>query len=162
DIAAAKVWAARRPEHAPAPTVLHLDFIKASEHEETSRASVERKRLDDMAAAQAERATALKAAEEALQREAQAERQRAELRKGGFVLLTALVVILCAAVAVAEIQRRHAVANLRAGQVTESHFRAEQAARALVGGDAATAALLALDGLPDTTSDDSLRRDRPY
>src|SRR5262249_25520823 len=57
DIAAAKVWAARRPEHAPAPTVLHLDFIKASEHEETSRASVERKRLDDMAAAQAERAT---------------------------------------------------------------------------------------------------------
>ena len=65
DIVQAKVWAGRRPKGAPDPTPMHFEFIRASEEEEEGRASAERKRLDEMAAAQEERAKALKAAEEA-------------------------------------------------------------------------------------------------
>lgn len=71
DIVAAKDWAARRPHNAPEPTGLHLDFIRASEEEEVSRASAERRRLDDIAAAQAARETALAEKETAQKREAQ-------------------------------------------------------------------------------------------
>src|SRR5262249_36607516 len=46
DIVDAKAWAARRPKDAPAPTALHLDFIKASEARETERASEESRRLE--------------------------------------------------------------------------------------------------------------------
>src|SRR5262245_794493 len=54
DIAEAKAWAARRPKSAPEPTSLHLDFIRASEEEAEARSSAERKRLDEIAAAQTE------------------------------------------------------------------------------------------------------------
>src|ERR1700760_3809544 len=54
DIAAAKAWAARRPKDAPEPTELHLAFLRASEDEETGRVSAERRRLQEMAAAQEE------------------------------------------------------------------------------------------------------------
>jgi TPR repeat protein len=65
DIAEAKAWAARRPKTAPEPTALHLDFIRASEEEAEVRSSAQRKQLEAMAAAQAERETALHEAEEA-------------------------------------------------------------------------------------------------
>jgi TIR domain len=42
DIGAAKAWAARRPRGAPEPTELHLDFLRASELEETARDSAEK------------------------------------------------------------------------------------------------------------------------
>lgn len=60
DIADGKEWAAGRPANAPEPTPLHLDFIRASEDEEQSRASAQRKLLEDRAAAQAERERALR------------------------------------------------------------------------------------------------------
>ena len=60
DIAEAKAWAARRPKSAPEPTALHLDFIRASEEEAEARSSAQRKQLEAMAAAQAERETALR------------------------------------------------------------------------------------------------------
>lgn len=59
DIAAAKTWAAKRPKGAPEPTSLHLEFLRASETEEDSRKSTERSRLEQIAAAQAEKALAL-------------------------------------------------------------------------------------------------------
>jgi TPR repeat protein len=65
DIAEAKAWMARRPNGAPEPTTLHLDFIRASEEEAEARLSAQRKQLEAMAAAQAERETALKKAEDA-------------------------------------------------------------------------------------------------
>ena len=65
DIAEAKAWAARRPKDAPAPTALHLEFIRASEEEAEARLSEQRKQLQEMAAAQAERETALREREEA-------------------------------------------------------------------------------------------------
>jgi hypothetical protein len=55
DIAEAKDWVARRPKSAPVPTALHLDFIRASEEEAEARLSAQRKQLEEMAAAQAER-----------------------------------------------------------------------------------------------------------
>ncbi len=59
DVADAKDWAARRPKDAPAPTNLHLDFIKASEEQETALSSAQRQQLEMMALAQEERAKAL-------------------------------------------------------------------------------------------------------
>ena len=81
DIAAAKDWAARRPKEAPAPTALHLDFIKESEAEEASRESAERKQLEEMAAANAERAKALADAQAALAREAAAQEAGTRARR---------------------------------------------------------------------------------
>src|SRR5215831_20675986 len=51
-------------------------------------------------------------------------------------------------------------AAFREGQKTESHFRAEQAKQAEA--DAVTAALLALEGLPDSTSTYDAQRTRPF
>src|SRR5262245_65759862 len=68
DIAEAKAWATRRPKNAPEPTALHLDFIRASEEEAEARSSEQRKQLEAMAAAQAERETALHKAEDAQQK----------------------------------------------------------------------------------------------
>jgi TPR repeat protein len=70
DIAEAKAWAARRPKSAPEPTALHLDFIRASEEEAEARSSAQRKQLEEMAAAQTERETALRQAEEAQRKRA--------------------------------------------------------------------------------------------
>jgi TIR domain len=76
DIAEAKAWATRRPQSAPEPTALHLDFIRASEEEAEARSSAQRKQLEAMAAAQDERAAALKEAEEAQQKRAKVEKIR--------------------------------------------------------------------------------------
>src|SRR5262249_23762764 len=70
DIAEAKAWVARRPKNAPEPTALHLDFIRASEQEAEARSSAQRKQLEAMAAAQAEREMALRQAEEAQRKRA--------------------------------------------------------------------------------------------
>ena len=76
DIAEAKAWAARRPKGAPEPTALHLEFIRASEEEAEARLSEQRKQLDAVAAAQAERETALAEREEALKQRARVARVR--------------------------------------------------------------------------------------
>jgi TPR repeat protein len=76
DIAEAKAWAARRSKSAPEPTSLHLDFIRASEEEAEARSSAQRKQLEAMAAAQAERETALRQAEEAQRKRATTARIR--------------------------------------------------------------------------------------
>jgi len=86
DIADAKDWAARRPKSAPEPTTIHLDFIRASEEEAEARSSAQRKQLEAMAAAQAEREkaqaereTALHEAQEALKQAADAQRKWARI-----------------------------------------------------------------------------------
>ena len=93
DIAEAKAWAARRPKSAPEPTALHLDFIRASEEEAEARSSAQRKQLEAMAAAQAERETALHEAEEALKQAADAQRKRARIRNIAFVVVSILAVL---------------------------------------------------------------------
>jgi hypothetical protein len=76
DILDAKIWVARRPKGAPEPTALHLGFIRASEDEAETRLSEQRKQLEAMAAAQAERETALHDREEALKQRARVARVR--------------------------------------------------------------------------------------
>jgi TPR repeat protein len=93
DIAEAKTWAARRPKNAPEPTALHLDFIRASEEEAQARSSAQRKQLDAMAAAQAEREKALHEAEEALKQAADAQRRRARIRNIAFVVVSIFAVL---------------------------------------------------------------------
>jgi hypothetical protein len=55
ELAACKAWRDRRPANAPELTDLQRAFLAASEEEAAARASAERKRLDEIAAAQAER-----------------------------------------------------------------------------------------------------------
>jgi TPR repeat protein len=93
DIAEAKAWVARRPKNAPEPTALHLDFIRASEEEAEARSSAQRKQLEEIAAAQAERETALHEAEEALKQAADAQRRRARIRNIAFVVVSIFAVL---------------------------------------------------------------------
>src|SRR5499427_4812251 len=86
DIAEAKAWATRRPKNAPEPTALHLDFIRASEEEAEARSSAQRKQLEEMAAAQAERETALHKAEEA-------QRKRATMARIRNIALVAVAIL---------------------------------------------------------------------
>jgi TPR repeat protein len=93
DILEAKAWAAARPKSAPEPTALQLDFIRASEEEAEARLSEQRKQLDAMAAAQAEREKALHAAEQALKQAADAQRRRARIRNIALVIVSVLVAV---------------------------------------------------------------------
>ena len=88
DIQQAKDWLARRPATAPEATALHLAFIRASEDEAASRLIAERRRFEEMAAAQDAREKALKDAEAALLQAADARRRRAVLRNVLVVLST--------------------------------------------------------------------------
>src|SRR5262245_58449660 len=101
DIAEAKEWVKRRPKNAPAPTALHLDFIRASEEEAEARLSAQRKQLEAMAAAQAERETALRKAEEAQRKRA----TMARIRNIALVAVTILALIAVLLGVVAEQQR---------------------------------------------------------
>ena len=89
DIAEAKAWATRRPKNAPEPTALHLDFIRASEEEAEARSSEQHKQLEAMAAAQAERETALHKAEDAQQKRA----AMARIRNIALVAVSILAVV---------------------------------------------------------------------
>jgi TPR repeat protein len=108
DIAEAKAWAARRPKNAPEPTALHLDFIRASEEEAEARSSEQRKQLDAMAAAQAEREKALHEAEEALKQAADAQRRRTRIRNIALVAVSVLALLAVLLGLFAELQRRTA------------------------------------------------------
>jgi esterase/lipase superfamily enzyme len=121
DIAAAKEWASKRPKGAPEPTALHLDYIRASEDVEHARTNAERKRLTEMAAAQAEREEALKKAEIAQQEKTYATQRLVQRTMIGMVV--AIVLALAAGAAgviawrnqqVAEGQRLRAERNLDA------------------------------------------------
>jgi len=154
DIGAAKRWLDDRPKGAPEPTELHRDYIAASEQAEASRLSVERKRV------------------ETLQR----------LVKQTRVALAATLVLAIAAGAAgvyATAKKRHAqIAEIKARDaeqeasterdaalVVQSRHLADLAARQTAMGDAATAMLLALSGLPEYGSapaSSAARQQRPY
>jgi TPR repeat protein len=104
DIAEAKAWVARRPKNAPEPTALHLDFIRASEEEAEARSSAQRKQLEAMAAAQAERETALHEAEEAQRKRA----TMARIRNIALVAVSILALLAALLGLFAEQQRRTA------------------------------------------------------
>lgn len=90
DIAEAKAWASRRPKDAPEPTALHLDYVRASEHEDATRTNAQRQQLEAMAAAQAERQKALERAEIALKQAAEEQKQKARVRNIALVVVSAV------------------------------------------------------------------------
>jgi WD40 repeat protein len=90
DVVAAKTWLSRRPNDAPEPTLLHLDFIRASEEAEVQRLSAERQHLEHIAAAQAAREAALAEKEVAQLREAEASKRVVRRTLAG---LTAAIVL---------------------------------------------------------------------
>ena len=92
DIGVAKAWAASRPTNSAAPTALHLDFIRASEDAEASRTNAERQRLDQMAAAQAEREQALERERTALHQAQVALRKTQRAQWGIGTLLICIIV----------------------------------------------------------------------
>jgi Flp pilus assembly protein TadD len=73
----------------PAPTALHLDFIRASEEEAEVRSNAQHKQLEAIAAAQAEREKALHEAEEA-------QLKQGTIRNIAFVLVTIFAVLATA------------------------------------------------------------------
>ena len=94
-LAGAKAWAARRPRDAPEPTALHYAFIRASEEAEARRQNAERQQLQQIAAAQAERAKALTEKEAAQKREA--EQARRVVRRTLVGLAAAVLLAMVAA-----------------------------------------------------------------
>src|SRR5262249_10843333 len=129
DIRLAKAWVARRPQAAPAPTALHLDFIKASEDWETRQQSAERRALEEMASGQAAREAALADRETALKQESAAKRRASRITLGLLATLVLTTIAISLAVFAAT-QYSEALRNFVESQKTESRLRAEQAARA--------------------------------
>jgi hypothetical protein len=160
DIADAKAWVARRPKDAPEPTSLHLDFIRASEDEEAARADAQRRQLEAMAEAQAERAAALHAAEDA-------NRRRARFRVTALAAVAVVAVGLALvawrqtvvangetrraenALALVEDEKERGDEKLKEAQVAQSRFLAEKGREALAAHDYTKAALIALEALPE-------------
>lgn len=66
ELSIARAWVHAQPTYAPEPTLLMLEFIKAAEDEEAARATLERKRLDELAAALRRERAALRAGQRAL------------------------------------------------------------------------------------------------
>jgi formylglycine-generating enzyme required for sulfatase activity len=96
ELVAAKTWLASPPQYAPEPTLRHHEFIKAAEDAEAARTSAERQRLDQMAAAQAEREKALEREKAAQgEREKALERERTALRRGRRALAAATGLFAC-------------------------------------------------------------------
>jgi hypothetical protein len=81
ELSACKAWRDRRPANAPELTDLQRAFLATSEEEDTARASAERKRLDEMATAQAARQKAIEEREVAVKREAEAQKARTRARQ---------------------------------------------------------------------------------
>ena len=144
DIAAAKHWLESFPTGAPSPTELHRDYIAASEQAEAQRLS--------------------------------AERRRAEALKQAFHrTLAALVIASMAGLAAAGaglyayLKERDAErAELRAANerdaalLVQSRHLNDIAARLIATGDAHTAVLLALAGLPGPAPTPTPTTSRPY
>src|SRR5262245_23432645 len=111
DIRLAKAWAARRPKEAPAPTALHLDFIKASEDWETHQQSEERQRLQERERLVHDREIAQVDKEAAQKREAEASRRVVRRTLLGLAAAVVLAVAAILAGVYAYIQRGEALAE---------------------------------------------------
>ncbi|MCB1510831.1 MAG: SUMF1/EgtB/PvdO family nonheme iron enzyme [Hyphomicrobiaceae bacterium] len=91
ELAESRAWLAKPPRFAPEPTLLHHQFIKASEDEQSNRANEERQKLEQIALAQVEREKALRREEVALRR------GQRTLRAAGALLGLFFLAVLAAA-----------------------------------------------------------------
>ncbi len=120
ELAGYKAWRDRHPANAPELTALQRAFLAGSEEEEANRANAERKQLDEMAAANAERAKALAEAHEALQREAHAQKARARARR---IIQWGSAAASLALLAVAVLATWQSVRATRESHKAEDHLR---------------------------------------
>lgn len=163
DVLEAKEWSARRPKNAPAPTELHLEFIRASEDFETQQKSAELRRLQQMAEAQSARELALADKEAAQQREAIQSRRVVRRTPAGLAGVLVLAVIAIGISIYAMQKRGEADKTRDEALLAQSQYLADLAADTLsLEHNAGTAILLALEALPDAQSWDATRRDRPF
>ena len=136
-IAQAKAWAERRPKDAPEPTAQHYEFVRASEEADARREDTERQQLEQIAAAQDDRAKALAQREEAQKREAEAQQREAEqarrvVRRTLIGMAVAIVLFLATAVlavglvgASREADERSQAANTAAREAARQSARAQ-------------------------------------
>ncbi|MGE0701606.1 MAG: toll/interleukin-1 receptor domain-containing protein, partial [Hyphomicrobiaceae bacterium] len=145
DIAVAKAWLERRPSGAPPPTELHRDYIAASEQAESDRLSAERRRAEAL--------------------------QRAYLRARAGLIAASVGALAAAAggsyafVKKLEAQRAemHAASERDEALRVQSRHLTDISARLQQEGDAQTASLLALAGLPDfVDAPATAKSSRPY
>ncbi len=137
ELRAAEEWITKRPLKAPDPSDAHLAFLAASRRAETQR----QRWLVGGALAVALGAVVLAGVAYLQSVEAGRQRETAEKRR----------------LETDEIRKQ--------AQTTESGLLAKSASQLtddVLGGDSAAAMLLALEALPDETSPDAQRRDRPY
>jgi hypothetical protein len=134
----AERWKDGRPTKAPSPAPEVLDLLLAS------RQAVARRQRWWVGSSLMLTVGALALAALAYVQSIEANRQRSEAESQAKI---------------AEDQRAAAVASKNDALTRESYFRAEQAKQA--GADEVTAALLALEGLPDSGSGDDAQRTRP-
>ena len=114
ELSAYKAWRDKRPTNAPDLTVLQRTCLAASEDDEKLRASAERKRLEDIAAAQADRQKAIEDREAALRNEAEAQKARSRAKRIIFwVLVAAVTIIVAGALRFATIQKGNAAEQER-------------------------------------------------
>jgi formylglycine-generating enzyme required for sulfatase activity len=101
ELTAAMDWLKTQPPYASEPTLLMREFVSTSEDAEASRSTIERQRLDEMQAAQDERAKAL-AREQAAQdeREKALRQAQAALRRSQRALAAVGVLMFCVAVGI--------------------------------------------------------------
>ena len=131
DITSAKHWLEKRPSGAPDPTELHRDYIAASEQAEAARLSVERQRAEALQRAFVRTRAALIVASIA---------GLATAGAGGFAYVKKLD---------AQRSQQRAAQERDAALVVQSRHLTDISARQIEAGDAGTAMLLALAGLPD-------------
>lgn len=96
-----KNWRDRRPVDAPELTDLQRNFLVVSEESEAARENAERRQLEEMAAAQTERAQALEAAEIAQQEREKASRRVVQRTIIGLIAAVVLALTSAAAAFVA-------------------------------------------------------------
>lgn len=157
DIAAAKAWMNAPRRSSTAPTALHEAFIRASEDAAQARVSETRRQLE-------ERESLVRQAEEAVRREAVAQRFRARMRNA-LLGVTSLAAIVAGVLGYMAKQQRDRSDQFRKdAQLTQSKFLADVASVDFDKDDALTptvAALYALEALPDANAKEPERRDRP-
>lgn len=183
DVAEAKAWAARRPKDTPASAALVAAFIDASERWQSEQADAQRRQLEER-----ERLVKDREAAQA-DRDVQARRARQRTRMG--LAATALLLAVAAGLAVWALNLRSDASLQRADATTQreqadkarsetaelarqaakdraealknqSEYLAGLAADQTEKEDASTGLLLALEALPDQTSEDVAKRNRPY
>lgn len=155
ELADAETWLTTQPALAPSPTGVHREFIV-----ESRRAATRRQRFwigGSLAAAVMASVLLLFAVWQMLEAESQRGIAESNARTASLERDRAV-----AAEQLAEDQRRRAEQQRNTALETESRFLAEFAAERLDGGDAVTAALLAMAAFVDEEAEDNTQRTRPY